>query len=78
MPLDLDNARDHPANILKGAPASVLLKYEREHHVTFAALDNDALLTVYQTYASQTGDPTSQQAARALASAVADLLGLED
>ena len=58
------------------AAAETLRKHQREQGVTFAALDNDALARVAETYAAYTDG--SVEGGGELAAAVADLLGLSD
>jgi len=70
---------DHPATIVENAEggstvdsrlhARRLRAYEKDHDVTFAALDNDALKAVREAYAAD-DDETLHDAVR-------DLLGLE-
>lgn len=94
MATDLTKVQDHPtallrkaaeeSHYLKGTPvaqsafkaaADTLKEHEKENGVTFAALDNEALARVaeaYETYRDDVEHPG------VLASAIADLLGLDD
>lgn len=91
--VNLSTTYDHPAVLLDGAAnsgpyptgqvsAAFLRIYEKDHSVTFAALHNDALAAVREAYeATQAESPdahTNYQRASDLASAVRDLLGLEE
>lgn len=93
---DLTTAHNHPANLLRDfyapahatvadaegyrAAASALNGFETVNKVTFAALDNDALARVRESYAdaadADSGSEYRKQALSELAAAVSDLLGL--
>jgi hypothetical protein len=88
MPADLKTARDHPAVLLSthstpGAVSGALLnQYEDERKVTFAALDNEALVTVVSLYSAlsneDNGSDEKYHLLEGFTSAVRDLLGLDD
>jgi selenocysteine lyase/cysteine desulfurase len=93
MNTDLTKVQDHPATVLRTEAtthsitssvyitgAETLESYEKEHGVTFAALDNDALEAVreaHEAFHNADSADSYQVAATSLADAVRDLLGLE-
>lgn len=91
MTTDLKAVPDHPVNVLRegmktwdyipfSGPATVIRTYEKEHDVTFAALDNVTLEMVrkeYEEFLTGAGD-INYIGGQGLADAVRDLLGLDD
>ena len=97
MSTDLKTVQDHPAAILRKGPtggialptanamrehaATMLDRYEAQHNVTFAALDNDALKAVREAYAEASKDRSgyshlAYQCDDDLRRAICDLLSL--
>lgn len=92
MSTDLLTVHDHPVNVLRegmkawdyipfSGPATVIRTYEKEHDVTFAALDNDALQEVreaYNTFLDAQDGYIPPRGGSDLANAISALLGLDD
>lgn len=84
MSIDLKAVPDHPATLLNQFggtrdAVAILRAHEEEKEVTFAALDNDALIAVREAYeALMTSDVLMGAPVQALTSAVNDLLGMAD
>lgn len=88
MATDLTTVPDHPATLIEGSvrgslqsertagtfqAATFLRVFEREHDVTFVALDNETLEAVYEVYNRPGGIEEYE-----FIGLVADLLGLGD